>query len=145
MAILLWLGVMGFFAFVVAPAAFTALDREAAGRLVGAVFPRYYLVGAALGGGALVALVADRVRHAGQGDWLGTGLVLAMLVLTLYAWLAVLPAAHAAREAMRRAAPGAEAAEALSFSRMHRLSTILNGTVMLAGVAFVVLEAARRP
>ena len=145
MAILLWLGVMGFFAFVVAPAAFTALDREAAGRLVSVVFPRYYLVGAALGGCALIALVADRVRHVGQGDWLGTALVVAMLVLTLYAWLAVLPAAHAAREAMRRGAPGADPADALSFSRLHRLSTILNGTVMLAGVAFVVLEAARRP
>jgi len=145
MAILLWLGVMGFFAFVVAPAAFTTLDREAAGRLVGVVFPRYYLVGAVLGGGALIALVADRMRHLAQGDWLGTVLVLAMLALTLYAWLAVLPAAQAAREAVRRAAPGEGAADALSFSRLHRLSTILNGTVMLAGVAFVALEAARRP
>ena len=48
-AVVLWLGVMGFFAFVVAPAAFTALDRDAAGRFVGAVFPRYYLIGAVLG------------------------------------------------------------------------------------------------
>ncbi|MGH7316078.1 MAG: DUF4149 domain-containing protein, partial [Candidatus Rokuibacteriota bacterium] len=44
-AVLVWLGVMAFFAGVVAPAAFAALDREAAGRFVSAVFPRYYAVG----------------------------------------------------------------------------------------------------
>lgn len=146
MAVLLWLGVMGFFAFVVAPAAFTALDREAAGRFVGAVFPRYYLVGAVLGTCALVALIAQRLRGDGRhGDWLGSALVLVMLALTLYAWLAVLPAAQAAKQAMRLAPSGAGEVEALSFSRLHRLSTILNGAVMLAGMAFVVLDVARRP
>jgi uncharacterized membrane protein len=146
MAVLLWLGVMGFFAFVVAPAAFTALDREAAGRFVGAVFPRYYLVGAVLGTCALVALIAQRLRDDGRhGDWLGSALVVVMLALTLYAWLAVLPAAQAAKQAMRLASSGAGEVEALSFSRLHRLSTILNGVVMLAGMAFVVLDVARRP
>jgi len=47
-AVAVWLGAMGFFAFIVAPAAFSALDREAAGRFVSAVFPRYYAVGLAL-------------------------------------------------------------------------------------------------
>jgi uncharacterized membrane protein len=145
-AVVLWLGFMGFFAFVVAPAAFTALDRESAGRFVGAVFPRYYLVGAALALCALGALVAERLRDGGRsGDWLGGALVLAMLALTLYAWLAVLPAAHAAKQAMRLAPSGAAGVEALSFSRLHRLSTILNGVVMLAGAAFVILDVARRP
>jgi nitrate reductase gamma subunit len=145
-AVALWLGVMGFFAFVVAPAAFTALDREAAGRFVGAVFPRYYVVGAVLGSCALVALIAQRLRDDSRhGDWLLGALVLAMLALTLYAWLAVLPAAQAAKEAMRRASSGPGEVEALSFSRLHRLSTILNGAVMLAGTAFVVLDVVRRP
>ena len=145
-AVLLWLGVMGFFAFVVAPAAFTALDREAAGRFVGAVFPRYYLVGAVLGACALLALIAQGLRDDGRhGDWLGGALVLGMLALTLYSWLAVLPAAQAAKQAMRQASSAAGGVEALSFSRLHRLSTILNGAVMLAGMAFVILDVARRP
>ena len=145
-AVVLWLGVIGFFAFVVAPAAFTALDRETAGRFVGVVFPRYYLVGAVLGSCALVALIAECLRDAGRpGDWLGSALVLAMLALTLYAWLAVLPAAQAAKQAMRLASSGPGEVDALSFSRLHRLSTILNGAVMLAGMAFVGLDVARRP
>jgi hypothetical protein len=99
-----------------------------------------------LGSCALVALIAQRLRDDGRhGDWLGGALVLAMLALTLYAWLAVLPAAQAAKQAMRHASSGAGGVEALSFSRLHRLSTILNGAVMLAGVAFVILDVVRRP
>ena len=79
------------------------------------------------------------------GEWLGGALVLAMLAFTLYAWLVVLPAAHAASEAMRSCRPAAGGVEAPGFSRLHRLSTILNGAVTLAGAAFVALEVARRP
>ncbi len=57
-AVLLWVGIMALFAGVVAPAAFGTLDREAAGRLVSALFPRYYAVGATLGGVALAGLAA---------------------------------------------------------------------------------------
>ena len=143
-AVALWLGVMACFAFLVAPAAFGTLDRESAGRLVSAVFPRYYLAGAVLGGLALVALLGGWLRDGARAvDGVGAGLVVAMVALTLYAWLVVLPAAHVAREAMRGPG-GAAQAQAAGFARLHRLSTILNGAVMLAGAAFVVLEAARR-
>ena len=82
----LWLGAMGFFAFVVAPAAFSTLDREAAGRFVSAVFPKYYAVGFGLG---LVALASLVVRVLGRGvrplDWVPIGLLVLMLTLTLFA------------------------------------------------------------
>ena len=104
-AVAVWLGAMGFFAFIAAPAAFTTLDREAAGRFVSAVFPRYYAVGLALG---LVALFGLGVRWMAGGwrglDWLSAGGVLLMLALTLYAGAVVLPAAHAAREPEARSA-----------------------------------------
>ncbi len=146
-AVLLWLGIMAFFAFLVAPAAFASLDREAAGRLVSVMFPRYYAVGAALGGIALVTLGVRWLR-AGRppGEWVSLGLVLLMLALTLYAWLVVLPAAHSAREALRQAGvqAGAVSTEAAAFTRLHRLSGILNATVMAAGVLFLIVEAVRR-
>jgi uncharacterized membrane protein len=142
-AIAIWLGAMGFFAFVVAPAAFTTLEREAAGKFVGAVFPRYYALGLALG---LAALAGLGVRWLGAGwrglDWLPVGLVLLMLALTLYAGAVVLPAAHAAREAMRQA--GMDPAAAAGFARLHRLSGILNAVVMVSGVLLLVIELSRR-
>ena len=91
-AVALWLGAMGFFAFVVAPAAFSTLDREAAGRFVSAVFPKYYAVGFGLG---LVALASLVVRVLGRGvrplDWVPIGLLVLMLTLTLFAGAVVLP------------------------------------------------------
>jgi hypothetical protein len=141
-AVALWLGAMGFFALVVAPAAFTVLDREAAGRLVTVVFPRYYAVGVALGVVALVALLADGAA-AGRGwGWAALLLVVVMVALTAYAWRGLLPAAHAAREAMHAAGAGSEAAT--RFARLHRLASALNGVVMLAGIAFLVVQAGRR-
>src|SRR5215472_12823387 len=68
-AVAVWLGAMGFFAFIAAPAAFGALDRDAAGRFVSAVFPRYYGVGLALG---LVACFGLGFRWMG-GAWRGAG------------------------------------------------------------------------
>jgi uncharacterized membrane protein len=142
-AVALWLGAMGFFAFVVAPAAFGTLEREAAGRFVGAVFPRYYAVGLALGLAALAGLGARWLGGGWRGwDWLSVGLVLLMLALTLYAGAVVLPAAHAAREAMRQA--GMDPAAATGFARLHRLAGILNGIVMISGVIVLVIEMARR-
>src|SRR5262249_13939853 len=106
-AIAVWLGAMGFFAVILGPAAFGALEGAAAGRFVSAVFPRYYGIGLALG---LVAAFGLGVRWMGgpwRGlDWTVAGLVLLMLALTLYAGAVVLPAAHAAREAARAAAGG---------------------------------------
>jgi hypothetical protein len=135
---------MGFFAFVVAPAAFTTLEREAAGKFVSAVFPRYYAVGLALGLAALAGLGARWLGSGWRGlDWLPVGLVLLMLALTLYAGAVVLPAAHAAREAMRQAGMDHSAA-AVGFAQLHRLSGILNGIVMVSGVLLLAIELLRR-
>ena len=142
-AVALWLGAMGFFAFVVAPAAFSTLEREAAGKFVSAVFPRYYAVGLALGLAALAGLGARWTGGAWRGwDWLPLGLVLLMLALTLYAGAVVLPAAHAAREAIRQA--GMDPSAAAGFARLHRLSGILNAIVMVSGVLVLVVEMGRR-
>jgi uncharacterized membrane protein len=142
-AVAVWLGAMGFFAFIVAPAAFTTLDREAAGRFVSVIFSRYYAVGLALG---LVALFGLAGRWMGGGwrglDWLSAGGVLLMLALTVYAGAVVLPAAHAAREAARAAED--DPAAAAGFARLHRLSGILNVIVMASGMLVLVLETVRR-
>ena len=146
-AIVCWLGVMAFFGAVIAPAAFTTLDREAAGRFVAAVFPRYYAVGAALGGLALLALLVRLLlRDDRSGGWVSLLLVALMLASTLYAWLVVLPAAHAAREALHQtgAATGAVSTESLVFTRLHRLSSVLNGVSLLAGILGLVAVGLRR-
>jgi uncharacterized membrane protein len=146
-AVLVWLGIMAFFAGVVAPAAFATLDREAAGRFVSAVFPGYYALGAALGGLALAGLTVRALLGPRRAwDWLPLLLVGVMLATTLYAWLVVLPAAHMAREALRQSTPvpGAVSTEALAFARLHRLSGLLNAATLLAGVLSLGAMGVRR-
>jgi hypothetical protein len=146
-AIVCWLGVMAFFGAVIAPAAFSTLDRDTAGRFVSAVFPRYYAVGAALGGLALLALLVRLLlRDDRSGGWVSLLLVALMLASTLYAWLVVLPAAHAAREALHQtgAATAAVSIESLAFTRLHRLSSVLNGVSLLAGILGLVAVGLRR-
>lgn len=141
-----WLGAMAFFSFFVAPAAFSVLDRESAGRLVTTVFPRYYFFGLVLGLLGLVG-VAGRLLERGerQAPWGTLALLLLMLGLTLYAIWVLLPASQTARVAMHAAgvAPGSAAPEARAFARLHRVSVILNGVTLLAGLGLVCLEAVR--
>src|SRR5262249_16842975 len=145
-AVGIWLGVMGFFAFIAAPAAFGTLEREAAGRFVSAVFPRYYLLGVVLGLLALLGLLGDRVWSGGRpGDWLPTALLLAMLAISCYAWFVLLPAAHAAREGIRQGPAHAVAAHSARSSRLPRRSWGPHGAPRLAAVAFGAIQAARRP
>ncbi len=45
LALIIYLGGMIFFSFVAAPAIFLNLDREAAGKVVGVIFPKYFMIG----------------------------------------------------------------------------------------------------
>jgi uncharacterized membrane protein len=142
----LWLGAMGFFGFAVAPAAFATLGREAAGRFVSVIFPRYYSLGVLLALLALAGLVArGLLRGWREWDWVPVGLVGVMLAATLYALVVVLPAAEAARAAMRQGGTDAASPESIRFARLHRVSGALNVVVMAAGVAFLAVEVMRRP
>jgi hypothetical protein len=139
-----WFGALVFFSFVAAPALFGALPREAAGRAVSAIFPRYYLFGAACG---VVALAARAGLCLLRGAWSGVALtqiisLTLMLVLTLYAGTVVLPRAAQARAALADAPAGDVAAQA-AFGALHRRSVLLNATVLLLGMIAVGALAAR--
>jgi hypothetical protein len=140
-AVSLWLGVMGFFSFLAAPALFATLDRESAGRLVTALLPRYYLFGIVMEtlalGGVVGRVVLTRRR---QIEWGPLVLLLLMLALTLYSLLVLLPQAEGARQAMRSAPAGMLSEAALAFGRAHRLSVVLNLLTMLAGLTLVFVE-----
>jgi uncharacterized membrane protein len=143
----LWLGAMAFFAFVAAPAAFALLGREAAGRLIAGLMPRYHWVGLALGTLALAGIVG-RWGRAGGGwlDRLPLVLVLAMLALTAGSLFVLLPQVDALRLALppgRAADALAASPEAARFARLHAVATALGLCVMVAGIAVVLLEALR--
>jgi len=130
-SISIWLGAMAFFSAFVAPAAFSVLDRESAGRLVSTVFPRYYLFGIVLGSLALVGVVGRSLKG-GDIAWGQLALLILMLGMSVFALLVLVPQLHALRQSM----PG----PSLAFARLHRLSVALNLATMLAGLTLVCVE-----
>ena len=145
----LWLGAMGFFAFVAAPVAFGVLGRESAGRLIAALMPRYHWLGLVLGILALCGIIGRWGRGGGNLlDRLPLILVCLMLALTAYSLIVLLPQVDALRLVLppgRSAEALAVSPEAARFARLHMVSTLLGLTVMAVGIAVVILEAVRHP
>lgn len=131
----LWLGAIFFFSAFVAPAAFSVLERESAGRLVSAVFPKYYLFGLVLGVIALGGIVGRALGPGREVPWGPFVLLLLMLGMNAFTLLVLLPRL----QELRPATPGGS----LTFARLHLLSVILNVTTMLAGLTLVFVDGLR--
>lgn len=115
----IWLGSIVFFSFVGAPTTFAVLDREHAGTVVNAIFPRYYLFGIGLGLVALVAAVGRGVLGAGGAPLLGMlGAIGFGMSANGYARWVLIPKMEAAGEE--------------GFERYHRQSVLLNGATLVA-------------
>jgi uncharacterized membrane protein len=144
-ALIVWLGEIVFFSFVVAPAIFRTLPTADAGRAVGAVFPLYYRLGYVCGGALLLTtlvLMGGAVSRA----WWGVNAVLAALMLgaTLYAGVVIQPRVSELRPQIHDPAAPPTAKE--EFDRLHRLAVQLNGAVLLCGVVVSIITArALRP
>jgi uncharacterized membrane protein len=133
-ALIVWVGEVVFFSFVVAPSLFKAFPAADAGRAVGVIFPRYYGIGYACGVVLLAASVALRGGAGSRLWWSVNSLLVAlMLAATLYAGLAIQPRAAALRPQLHdENAPQTAKDE---FDRLHRLAVMLNSVVLLGGVA----------
>jgi len=145
MALIVWLGEVVFFSFVVAPGLFRTFPTEAAGRAVGAIFPTYYWIGYVCGMVLLMTSVALRGAFAPRAWWNANALLAAvMLAATLYAGLIIQPRAAALRPQIH----AAEAPQTVKdeFSRLHGLAVMLNGVVLVGGVLMSALTStALRP
>ncbi|HXW83272.1 MAG TPA: DUF4149 domain-containing protein [Candidatus Binataceae bacterium] len=125
-----WLGAVVFFSFVTAPAVFINLPIAEAGKVIGAIFPRYYLVGYIAGAIAVVLAIYLTISASNRGWWSVTALGLAIaLGLTFYAGLVILPRADSLRHVAEESNP--DPAQKSEFDHLHSLSVYLNGAVLL--------------
>ena len=132
-----WLGGIVFFSFFTAPAIFTHLPTAEAGHVIGAIFPRYYMLGYVAGTVSLILAVYFTAVRDPRMWWGATTVVLAIaLGLTLYAGTVILPRADAIRTVIED--PNPDAARKAEFDRLHRMSVILNGAVLLLNLAAIV-------
>ena len=145
LTMVMWVGGIAFFAFVLAPVAFHVLPAHEAGLVVGGTLP--ILDKIAFVCGLLFLLAGNRLgSNANRRGLPQSLLVLLMLLLTLYLDKSILPRMERDRASVggdiTLAAP-TDPARA-DFDRLHPLSERLEGAVLLAGLAIVVLLAAER-
>jgi uncharacterized membrane protein len=140
-ALIVWVGEVVFFSFVVAPAMFRTFPTVDAGRAVGAVFPTYYRLGYVCGAVLLLTSLFLLSGAAARGWWaVNAALAAVMLAATLYAGVVVQPRATELRPQIHD--PGAPPTAKEEFDRLHRVAVQLNAVVLLGGLAVSIITAA---
>lgn len=136
LAVTCWLGGAALFTFVLTPALFRELDRDAAGNIVGILFPGYFRWGLACGAVALACLLLTRPPRL-----LASGIIIAaMLVVTsLQAFVIEPKAAALKKEIPSFVTTPADNPLRQQFRTLHALSAAGNLGVIGGGIALIVL------
>lgn len=147
LALIVWIGGIIFFAFVLAPAVFGVLPtRELAGNVVTRSLNTLHWMGIACGVVFLLSsIVYSQKKFARLKPFsLVNLLVLLMLVLTLISQFAITPKMHALRTEMGTIdnVPVNDARR-IEFNRLHGWSTRTESGVLFFGIVVVVLTARR--
>ena len=145
LALSVWLGSDVFLSFVVAPGAFRVLgSRDQAGLMVGFALGRMHWIGIACG---VIFLAVRLARTRLLGSLLAPAAfcVLLMMGLTVVSERAVSPRMAALRMQMGSIqATAADSPLLAEFGKLHRVSVLLESSVLLAGLAatyFLVRES----
>jgi uncharacterized protein DUF4149 len=131
LSLVCWLGAIIFFSFFTAPALFARLPVAQAGAVVATIFPRYYILGYVAGIISLVLAFYMMVAlREARGWWALSVAALALAVAcTFYAGLKVRPRVSELRPMTEEQNP--DPIRKAEFDRLHHLSVLLNGTVLV--------------
>jgi uncharacterized membrane protein len=143
LALIVWIGGIIFFAFVVAPTLFAVLpSTQMAGEVVGPTLSKLHWMGLFSGVVFLIcSLLYNWQRYAQLRLFTATHVfVVLMLALTAVSQFVITPRMRELRAGRAGAESGAAAAE---FNRLHAWSTRSEGGVLFLGLVVVVLTARR--
>ena len=139
----LWLGVMAFFSFVVAPAAFSVLPSgQLAGNVVNRTLGITELIGLVLGFTILLLLLAARSRYGKRFEAIT---LLLMISSTLLSRFVVSAKLHQMREQFGDISTLAKTeATRIAFDQLHQYSVWLMSFNLLAALVLLVMLIRRR-
>lgn len=139
----IWTGAAVGLTFLTTPAIFAALDRDAASRLVGGLFPGYFRLGLVCLGLTLAASLAGLLAAPTRPRrlWAIPALLAGALAVMLVAGLALEPRIAAVQAQIPSFITDTDSPARQEFRRLHSLSSILNIVVMALTAAVWALTA----
>lgn len=141
LSLVIWVGMLIFFTFFVAPVIFKTLPRETAGVVIGALFRNYWFLGYVTSALSLLTLIAISFI---AGTFPATRFYLLGFMTILTYYLGLVDGVRARKIKAEIKSTGDEKRiESLSkeFRRVHARSSALNLVVLLSGIAVVFLTA----
>ncbi len=138
LSLVVWMGSIIFFSFFAAPSVFRVLDRQQAGEVVGAIFPKYYAIGYICSALAAATLILSPRETEGPP----LIFLAVMAACTFYAGLVINPQARALKQQMKDAPEDREAIEP-HFRSLHGWSVRLNAAVLIFGLGLLWTTAMR--
>ncbi|MGP0565656.1 MULTISPECIES: DUF4149 domain-containing protein [unclassified Nitrospina] len=136
LGLVVWLGSVIFFSFFTAPSIFKVLDRQQAGDVIGAIFPKYYGVGYT----CAVLTAGTALATPGGAGGLRLPFIAIMAACTFYAGMVINPQARQLKHQMREAG-GEDEALQNRFRSLHGWSVRLNATVLMFGLGLLWITA----
>ncbi|HMF91724.1 MAG TPA: DUF4149 domain-containing protein [Candidatus Angelobacter sp.] len=158
LALIVWIGGIMFFAFVLAPTLFSVLPSpQMAGDVVSPTLSQLHSIGLVSGTVFLIAsLLYDRLLYARFRLFTATNvLVVLMLALTAISQFAITPRMREVRSQLKMvqkagydpympgSVPKLMVVYSSQFNNLHAWSTRLEGSVLVLGLALVVVTARR--
>jgi uncharacterized membrane protein len=145
LALALWVGGMALFTFIVTPAIFRSHGRDAAGAIVGHLFPGYFLYNLILAAAALILFLLLKGGWPALVSRFSLVLLTAAVVLNVLIVFKLHPEAIKVKQeitSFERESPDSPARR--RFTKLHGISAALNLLLLADGIALLVMAPTTR-
>ena len=141
MALIIWIGSIIFFSFFGAPSIFKVLDRELAGKVVGDIFPKYWMIGYICSTTVLGTLLLLR-KYGTANTTVRIVIVSVMIMVVFITGLGIGTKAKRIKAQMYATEDAVEREEIRKkFMKIHGVSMAMNMTVLLLGLVTIFITA----
>jgi hypothetical protein len=141
----LWVGGISLFTFIVTPEIFRSYTRDAAGEIVGKLFPGYFMFTLVLSALALLALLFSRSLFGKKGYRWSLVLVALAIAVNIFVSFKLHPEIRQVKQEVHSFQALAEDSPARkTFRKLHAVSMTLNLMLLADGVTLLLISTYRK-
>ncbi len=138
----LWVGGISIFTFIITPVIFRSFERDIAGKIVGKIFPGYFMYNLALSVLSLVLLVTVRPLPAKSGFKLSLILIACAVVINLFMMFKLHPEIIRVKQEVHSFEVQADDSPARKkFRTLHAVSASLNLLLLADGITLLFISS----